>query len=312
MLFIAINLSITDILLLLVMAFVLGLVVYFVITSRKNLQKMLEESSKENSIAANSNYYNHYNDVPAPKPAAPLQQAASFFNKAKQKTQVKEEPAPAEESIHTLKENIRQQQKSLDVLLRKVDKWTEQEAVETDYKDENKELKEELEEVNDILQQKNEELKSVKQQLAAAQKMAARIDEVHKEFDGLQQKISELEKTARGANELAIEMEEMKQSYLQVKKELTRKHEKLEEVAAENRRLHEELNDTEDKLSEANLQRQQLMKKVQLLESMNTEFQHMTAANKKLQTELRRIAELESMLSMVSDERDILLKKRSL
>jgi hypothetical protein len=36
----------------------------------------------------------------------------------------------------------------------------------------------------------------------------------------------------------------------------------------------------------------------------------MSDANKKLKNEIRRIAELESMLSMVSDERDLLLKKR--
>jgi hypothetical protein len=36
----------------------------------------------------------------------------------------------------------------------------------------------------------------------------------------------------------------------------------------------------------------------------------MSEANKKLKNEIRRIAELESMLSMVSDERDLLLKKR--
>ena len=52
------------------------------------------------------------------------------------------------------------------------------------------------------------------------------------------------------------------------------------------------------------------MKKVQFLESINTEFQQVTDANKKLQNELRRIGELESMLSMMADERDNLLQRK--
>jgi hypothetical protein len=39
-------------------------------------------------------------------------------------------------------------------------------------------------------------------------------------------------------------------------------------------------------------------------------MQTMTAANKHMQTELRRIGELESMLNMMTEERDQLLRKR--
>jgi len=66
----------------------------------------------------------------------------------------------------------------------------------------------------------------------------------------------------------------------------------------------------EDKLSEANLQRQQLHKKVQFLTDLNNDMQSIADTNKKLQTELRRIGELESMLNMMSEERDFLLRKK--
>jgi hypothetical protein len=75
-------------------------------------------------------------------------------------------------------------------------------------------------------------------------------------------------------------------------------------------KLHQQLCDTEDKLQEANQQRQQLQKKVKLLEELNSDMQTMTAANKHMQTELRRIGELESMLNMMTEERDQLLRKR--
>jgi len=67
----------------------------------------------------------------------------------------------------------------------------------------------------------------------------------------------------------------------------------------------------EDKLAEANLQRQQLQKKVQFLQELNADMQNISETNKKLQTELRRIGELESMLTMMAEERDQLLRKKS-
>jgi uncharacterized protein YoxC len=71
------------------------------------------------------------------------------------------------------------------------------------------------------------------------------------------------------------------------------------------------LSTTEDKLAEANLQRQQLQKKVQFLQEVNNDMQHVSESNQKLQNELRRIGELESMLSMIAEERDRLLNKEN-
>jgi len=70
------------------------------------------------------------------------------------------------------------------------------------------------------------------------------------------------------------------------------------------------MDELEDKLSEANLQRQQLHKKVQFLSDLNNDMQSIADTNKKLQTELRRIGELESMLNMMAEERDFLLRKK--
>ena len=93
-------------------------------------------------------------------------------------------------------------------------------------------------------------------------------------------------------------------------KELLRKQEKLEDLMEENQLLRLQKNEMEDKLSEANLQRQQLQKKVLFLTDLNTDMQSMSDTNKKLQTELRRIGELESMLNMMAEERDFLLRKK--
>ena len=144
-----------------------------------------------------------------------------------------------------------------------------------------------------------------------SQKMMTKIDEVYKEFDQLQIKINTLEKQASRASHLEIELEDTRQSYEQLHKDLVRKQERLEETMSENQRMRQELDQLEDKLAEANLQRQQLQKKVQFLQELNDDMQSITETNKKLQTELRRIGELESMLTMMAEERDYLLRKKT-
>lgn len=309
----AINLSITDVIVLQVMAIVLGVIVHFVIVSRRNLQHMVEQSNQENSLTGSGSNHKAFEDPEIKKPAPQTEAAVAVPEKevALRRTKLVAHKVPAplpvkagSDVLFSLKESIEQQQKALDKLMMQVDNWTEDMEANTGSRVEIEELEIELE-------KKDLELMKVKQQLSASQKMAARIDEVYREFDELQVKITDLEKNSKHSNEVAMELEELKGSYVQIKKELTRKQEKLEEVVSENQRLHEQLSVTEDKLDEANLQRQQLMKKLQLLENMNNDFQQMSESNKKLQNELRRIAELESMLSMVSDERDLLLKKRT-
>lgn len=316
----AINLSITDVLGLVVMAIVLGIVTYMVLNTRRKLQKLMQESEAQLSCSGAGRHYPQLDEpemakapaYKAPVKKAPVHKAAqvqeedewmsslSFLKKTPKAQPAYEDP---DSELHTLKNSIEQQQRSLQQLLQQVDDWKGGAAQKQRNNDE-------IEELQALLDDKEAELQNVKQQLAASQKMATRIDDVYREFEELQLKISGLEKQAKGASELAIELDDMREAHKQIKKELTRKHDKLQEAVDENGRLHRVLSETEDKLAEANLQRQQLLKKVQYLENLHTEFQQVADANKKLQNELRRIGELESMLSMVSDERDILLKRR--
>ena len=64
-------------------------------------------------------------------------------------------------------------------------------------------------------------------------------------------------------------------------------------------------------MREANFQRQQLQKRVSYLEELTADLQMVAQANKKLEQQLRRIGELESMLTVVSEERDHLKNKNN-
>jgi len=317
----AIDLSFTDVLGLVVMAIVLGVVTYMVLSTRRKLQKLMRDSEAQLSCSGAGRNYPQLDEPEimkgrAPKPASTSKPAPKKKVDAEEdswaaslsflKKTPKAEPAytAPEAELYTLKNSIEKQQRSLQQLLQQVDDWKGSSSPQKRYNND------EVEELQALLDDKEEELQNVKQQLATAQKMAGRIDDVYREFEELQLKISGLERQAKGASELAIELDDMREAHKQIKKELVRKHDKLQEAVDENQRLHRELAETEDKLAEANLQRQQLLKKVHYLENLHTEFQQVADANQKLQNELRRIGELESMLSMVADERDILLKRR--
>jgi chromosome segregation ATPase len=299
-----IQFSITDIIVLQVMAIALGFVIHFALVHRRRLQAMVEESKKAVSLTGTGGRY-------AEEPAVKVRQAVprkafsidlpTPFGAGKAlKTASAEDVAVMPDVLHDLKQSIRQQQKTLNQLLTRVDKLDAQEIREVP---ENTAAARALEE-------KEAELQRTRQQLSASQKVAGRVTEMYREFDLLQQKMAELEESAGKATELTLELEDVQEAYGQLKKEVNRTQEKLHTAVEENSHLHQQLAETEDKLTEANLQRQQLQKRIQLLENLNTELQQMSDANQKMKNELRRIAELESLLSLVSDERDLLLKKR--
>ena len=309
---VAINLGIIDIIALLMMAIVLGIIVHFVMVNKRNLQTMIEESRKLNSLSCEGEDYIDKKDdkkkagetAPERKLNLAVSGLISGIRSQAQKISIpRTASTPKQDTMAALKENMELQKKAIEQLVARFDRW-ENPDLAVDNRDN-------VEDMEALLEEKELELQKLKQQLSTSQKMTARIDDVYKEFEALQQKIATLEQTAGKANDLMIELDALKQTNAQTKKDLTRKQEKLQQLMVENQDLQERLNETEDKLSEANLERQQLTKKLQFLENMDNEVQRVSEANKKLQNDLRRIGELESMLSMVSGERDMLLKKRT-
>ncbi|HEX6333761.1 MAG TPA: hypothetical protein VFZ78_06015 [Flavisolibacter sp.] len=295
--FLLIDLSLIEISVLLVGAFILALAIYFFIDSRRSLQQTLRDNKLV--IPAKKEKAKAVRETPLPQPVPEL---------AERRLQPVAE-TPRADLSHDLKATIMQQQRILDGLLKQV------EEAENDGKDqlraENEELLDDIRRLEELIDKKNGEINGLKQQAALAQKLTTRVEEIYHEFEQLQQKMVILEKQASRANNLAIELEDTRQAYEQVHKELTRKQERLDESFEENQRLQLVLNAVEDKLAEANVQRQQLQKKVQFLQDLNTDMQTMSDTNQKLKTELRRIGELESMLNMIAEERDYLLKRQA-
>ncbi len=304
----AVNLTLLESLTLILVCLIFGLTLYFFLRSRKTLRQTLKASRQFFSTSKQEEKIIE---------KSPMQSMEEQYIRLRGRIMVKNEvELPAEKHKTTsddhiardLKQTISQQQKLLNTYLKKVEEL-EQEGKE-ELKAENKELQKEMMRLQQLLEHKEEELEELQEEIEGTKKMASRIEEVYREFDLLQQKMALLEHQAGRANELAMELEDTRHSYEVVHKELLRKQEKLEEVMNENQRMRMLMDEVEDKLAESNLQRQQLIKKVQFLTDLNNDLQNISDTNKKLQTELRRIGELESMLNMMSEERDFLLRRK--
>jgi chromosome segregation ATPase len=318
----AFNLTLVEIIVLQLGAIVLGIAIYFFWTSNKALSETLKQSKSKLDLLppAKKTFLQkiglgnisfgapEQKNLPLPKHTPEPSRKIQFDYNATEKLD--------NMNVASLKDALLRQQQMLNVLMEKIEhidtvpvnkKELLAEKEELEYEKEGLEKK--VEQLELLLDDKESELKRIKQQEAVAQQMASRIDEAYKEFDLLQQKISSLEKQTGKANALSLELEDATHETEQLRREVDRKQEKLEEMIAENQRLHTALSTTEDKLAEANMQRQQLQKKVQFLQDVNNDMQHVSESNQRLQNELRRIGELESMLSMIAEERDRLLKK---
>jgi len=304
-----INLTLIEFIAVPLAAAILGATVYFFLKSRQSLRDALDTNKKKFPPASTEKIARYQRSLPELEELKRVHHETAGVEKAPSATTTKKSFERDENIVHQLKTTIADQQKVLESYLEKVGELEDQGKEELRKQNDN--LQKEIHKLHLVIERKDEELDAVQQQATTAQRMAEKIEEVFEEFDLLQSKMAAVEKQASKANEFAMELEDTKQSYEQLHKELARKQEKLEEALSEKHRMHQQIELLEDKLSEANLQRQQLLKKVQLLQELNTDMQTISEANKKLQTEIRRIGELESMLTMMAEERDYLLKKKA-
>jgi chromosome segregation ATPase len=316
MLTIAINVTLVALIALPIGAAILGITIHFFLKSRRLMNEALQ-ANKSRSISS----------IPqSKKTVTGMKDEIAELEKrlAMQRLDVVIQPAPPavstpekspkkfntkdENVVRNLKDTIAEQQEMLNEYLKQVEDLENENRMELSQQ--NEELQNEIKRLETIVAKKDNDIDALKQQAGMVQKMSDKIEEVYREFELLQEKMTTLESQAAKANTMAIELEDAKQSYEQLFKDVSRKQEKLEDAMMEAQRLRQELEITEDKLAEANFQRQQMQRKIQFLQDMNTDMLSMSETNKKLQTELRRIGELESMLNMMSEERDFLLRKQ--
>lgn len=167
-----------------------------------------------------------------------------------------------------------------------------------------------IEELRSQIRAKEAELQDLRQEAGLAQKLRLHFEEVQASHDALQEKVQQMEGGAWQSAELAATVDALQHTVERLEETVYKKEEKIRELSAENARLYELHHGAEEKVSAVVLQRQQLTKKVHFLEQINGDMQQMSDAARKLKTETRRVGELESMLDLITEERDALLKRK--
>jgi mevalonate kinase len=120
------------------------------------------------------------------------------------------------------------------------------------------------------------------------------------EYNTLQDKLQKLQAYLTQPYNRGADYEELKESFFKLGKEHDEMKLKYISLREENQRLARIIADAEEKLKEANFQRQQYQKRAAFLEELNHDLQEISEHNKKIESQLRRVSDMEALLAKIT------------
>jgi chromosome segregation ATPase len=329
------TLSIFEIIILLLGAVILGITIHFFISSRRGLKTTSVESQTLAKTLGEwkLKYFNEIEsrDKELMEIKERLSEAESNSNiysiEAEEMRRQNKILQNEIESLHKIPphpegqtdyiEQLRQAQSSLmehndkiNRLLGQIDVIKEKEEKAREALRDNEELSHQITDLRRLISDKEKEISSIRQKEHLTKEMSSMLDNAYHEFNVLQDKIKKLESQVGSSKLTSIEYEDLKEEHYKLSRDFEEQKKKLNALSVDNQKLQAQLADAEDRLREANFNRQQLQKRVAYLEELNNDLQMVSDANKKLESQLKRIGELESMLHVVSEERDQLMRRQ--
>ncbi len=323
-LILGLQISLVEIIIFQLGAMILGFAIHFFLSSKKQIK--IEEKTPETEISDFDQWrLKYYEQLDF--------QEKKYENLKKELEEARESERQMEQELHDIQQEARRMLKEqaskatevptaeyleqlkqaqtnlfehnhrISLLLEQIDMLKETEQKHMEMQKANEELNVQLRELRKSLTDKETEIKQIRQQSSLSREMQERLDRAYGEFNNLQEKIQKVETHIVNPQHRNFEFEELQQNYFKLTKDFDELKLKYLGMMEENQRLTRLLADAEDKLRESNFQRQQLMKKVGFLEELNTDLQQVAEHNKKLENQLRRIGEIESMLARVSAQR---------
>lgn len=130
-----------------------------------------------------------------------------------------------------------------------------------------------------------------------SREMSERLEKAYEEFHFLQDRIQKMQTHLFDPQKRNFKIEELEQSYTRLMKEYDELKLKHLSLIEEHQQLVRSFADGEEKLKDATFEKQQLSRKVAFLEEMVTDLQQVSNHNKKLEGQLRRLSEIEKLLS---------------
>ena len=213
------------------------------------------------------------------------------------------------EQLRSAQISLKDHNEKIIQLLDNIDALKESEERHQEMLKMNEDLSLQLSDLRMKLADKEKEITSIRKKEVLTKEMTSMLDNAYSEFNVLQSKMQKLEAQANSSKLLSLEFEDLKEGHRKLSKDSEEQKVKLTNLHTENLQIQAELAETTEKLKEANFQRQQLQKRVSYLEELNNDLQAVSDANKKLEGQLKRIGELESMLNMAAEERDQLMRR---
>lgn len=132
--------------------------------------------------------------------------------------------------------------------------------------------------------------------------MTDRLGKAYEEFGLLQERIHKVEAQIIDPHSRTLDYEGLEQAYFRITKEYDELKLKHLTLMEENQRQARTLTDMEEKLRDASFQKLQLTRKVAFLDELANDLQEVSGHHKRLETQLKRISEIETLLSRATDE----------
>lgn len=330
------SLSIVEILVLMLGAITLGITIHFFIVSRRSINASSPTTQQKTLKALEEWKLRYLNDTELKdKELSALKQQLADLEENSQINAIEAEetrhrnkkllaeietlrqtataPAPQTgfmEQLRQAQANLLGYNEKINQLIEQIDLVKEAEEKQQEMLRSHEELSGRVETLQAELSQKEKELQNARQKQELTREMSSMIDSTYNEFNVLQDKIQKLEGQVNASRKISLEYEDLREEHYKTSRELEESKQKYQAAVHDSHELRASLEETEDKLREANFQRQQLQKKVALLEELNNDLQAIADANKKLESQIKRMGELESLLHMVEEERDELARRQ--
>lgn len=337
----SLSLTLVEIIVLMLGAITLGITIHFFIVSRRSLSTTVSDASAKTGKELEDWKLRYFNDIELrDKEIALLKQKLSeteenndintieademriLNKKLKAELESLRNAAPSNstalenaggyiEQLKLAQSGLLEHNEKINQLLSQIDIVKETEAKQQEIQRVNEELSNQIDDLKYMLSQKEKEINNTRQKEHLTSEMTSMLDSAYNEFNTLQDKIHKLEGQVNSSRRVSLDYEDLQEGYHKLLRDFEEQKLKYNAAVAEGQQLKTSFEEVQDKLKEANFQRQQLQKRVAYLEELNNDMQAVADANKKLESQLKRVGELESMLNVIAEERDELVRKQT-
>ncbi|HQV61401.1 MAG: hypothetical protein IPN39_16600 [Chitinophagaceae bacterium] len=335
------SLSVIEIIVLMLGAITLGITIHFFIVSRKSLRETTSDVTGKINKELEMWKLKYFNDTEVrdkeleilKKKLADADENSDIYSIEAEELRIVNKKLQAEiesyrkaapplassssekpdyiEQLRMAQTSLLQHNEKINQLLGQIDIVKETEERQQEIIKTNEELSSQIDDLRFKLSQKEKEINNVRQKEHLTTEMNAMLDSAYSEFNVLQDKIQKLEHQVNVSKRINLEYEELKEVQHKMTRDFEEQKLKYQAAVEENRQLQLAIAEAEDSLKETEFQRHQLQKRVAYLEELNNDMQAMSDANKKLEGQLKRIGELESMLNVIAEERDQLIQRKT-